>query len=877
MAKASGPQKTAFDAILEWSHGRPAWQQDALRRIVAQGRLETGDIGELVELCKQGRGKAGSALKPQPLAKPHLPATPGAGAAVSLLSLADAEGVNDLAPGQKLTFEKTGLTIVYGDNGAGKSGYARILKRACRARHAGKIEPNVYAQGSPTAPSARIAYSIGGTDQPAEMWQDAAGPHPVLSAVSVFDSECASVHLDEKNEVAFRPFGLDVPDELARVCQLVKDALTAEQKLLEKARNPLFTRPAWKDMTAVGKLMAALRYDTDLAKIKALATLTDEEAARMRRLKEGLAKDPAKAAAEQTLKADSIKRLLEAVTLVATQAGDTALVGVHAAAQNARVKRETAWIAAATAFSGEALPGVGGEVWRALWEAARRYSADVAYPGRPFPPPADDDDVFCVLCQQELPAEARGRMLGFEAFIQEDTERQAQEAEQSAATAVRTLAARSFSTRALKANLQQVAIDSVELARQARRFVAAARLRRYALVRSLESGQAPVLPETPPSPAEPLWALESKVRAYAQELRKSAAADERKKLEAELAELTDRALLSDMLPTVAEELDRLRGIHFLEACIGDTATNAITKFGNDLADVVITPKLRDRFQEEIVRLAAEKVRVEIVRSGGKAGSPQYQVRLFAKPNAKVRDILSEGERSCVALAAFLTEVATATHRSAFVFDDPISSLDHRWRGQVAKRLVAEAEHRQVIVFTHDLIFVNDLYDLGKDAGRPMALFTLARSGEGAGVVTEGLPWSAQSVEDRIDKMEKAARAAKKLYDKNEEEAYRKEAISIYGALRASWERGLEDIAVFRVVQRHRDYINQKDMKKLTALTVADCDAFHAGFKKCCDIIDSHDPSRGRNAEPPPPAEILQDIQTLKTWAGGLRERQKKIA
>ena len=29
-----------------------------------------------------------------------------------------------------LAFESTGVTIVYGDNGAGKSGYARILKRA---------------------------------------------------------------------------------------------------------------------------------------------------------------------------------------------------------------------------------------------------------------------------------------------------------------------------------------------------------------------------------------------------------------------------------------------------------------------------------------------------------------------------------------------------------------------------------------------------------------------------------------------------------------------------------------------------------------------------------------------------------------------------
>ena len=50
-------------------------------------------------------------------------------------------------------------------------------------------------------------------------WIDSEQPHSVLSAISVFDKDCASVHVREKNEVAFRPFGLDIPDELARACQ----------------------------------------------------------------------------------------------------------------------------------------------------------------------------------------------------------------------------------------------------------------------------------------------------------------------------------------------------------------------------------------------------------------------------------------------------------------------------------------------------------------------------------------------------------------------------------------------------------------------------------------------------------------------------------
>lgn len=217
-------------------------------------------------------GAGAEALCPQsrsPCPRPIYPPIREPGQAVALISVTDVSAVNNLAAGQTLTLRQNGLTVIYGDNGAGKSGYARILKRACRARHAGKIEPNVYAQqaGVPAKASATITFSVGGAQQPPDKWKDADQPHPVPSAVSVFDSSCASVHIKEKNEVVFRPFGLDVPDELASACQSVKDALTAELKQLEKARNPIFSKPSWKDNTSAGKVLASLRYDTDLQKV----------------------------------------------------------------------------------------------------------------------------------------------------------------------------------------------------------------------------------------------------------------------------------------------------------------------------------------------------------------------------------------------------------------------------------------------------------------------------------------------------------------------------------------------------------------------------------------------------------------------------------
>lgn len=874
MTKSAPSPKTVLEYVLEWSLQRPLWQRDALRRIITKGSLDASDLQELVELCKQGKMGAIDGSKPVPLEKNHLPANPGAGASAALIAIKDVEGVNNLAPSQTLAFEPNCLTVIYGDNGAGKSGYSRILKRACRARHTEVIQSNIYAQASQPVASATIAYSIGGREQPEEKWQDAGNPHPVFSAISVFDSNCASVHIDGKNEVAFRPFGLDVPDELAGVCQRVKDALTAEQKQLEKARNPVFAKPTWKEDTVVGKTLSSLTHNVDTQRIAALATLSEEERTRLGRLKEDLSKNPAKAAAEQRLEADNIKALRNAVSLIAEQTTDEALTHVFTLARNAKSKREAARLAAEEAFSGEPLTGVGGDAWRVLWDAARRYSTQVAYPGQPFPP--SEEDALCALCQQPLEQEARERMAQFEEFIKKDTERLAQKAEEAFKVALRTFSSQKIDIRPLKLGRQKIAIQKPALARQVLHFVAAARLRRYALMKALDGTQNLHLPDMVASPTAELEQIENTIRQYALELQRSATGDERKRLEKSFAELSDRAILHDILPIVHEEVDRLKTIHFLEQCLSDTTTTAITRLGNEIADTVITPRLRDRFQEEIVKLAAEKVRVEIARSGGKFGSPHYQIRLFAKPDAKVGVILSEGEKTCVALAAFLTELATASHRSALVFDDPVSSLDHRWRNQVAKRLVEEADNRQVIVFTHDLVFVNDLHTLSQGKSWPIKFLTINRGRQGAGIVSDGLPWQAQKVEDRIDKLEKTARTAKQLYENNQDEEYRQKAAHIYDNLRASWERALEDIAFSSVIQRHRDYINTKHLKKASVLSATDCEVFEAGFKKCCGIVDAHDPSRARNAEAPPPTEILQDIQALKDWVLSLRSRQKGI-
>lgn len=112
-------------------------------------------------------------------------------------------------------------------------------------------------------------------------------------------------------------------------------------------------------------------------------------------------------------------------------------------------------------------------------------------------------------------------------------------------------------------------------------------------------------------------------------------------------------------------------------------------------------------------------------------------------------------------------------------------------------------------------------------------------------------------------MEKATRDAEKFFDAGDDESYRVAAHGIYDKLRAAWERGLEDIVFAGVILRHRDYINTKGLGRVTVLEASDVKVFNAGFKKCCDYIEAHDASRGRDASPPEPDEIFSDIASLK--------------
>ena len=85
-----------------------------------------------------------------------------------------------------------------------------------------------------------------------------------------------------------------------------------------------------------------------------------------------------------------------------------------------------------------------------------------------------------------------------------------------------------------------------------------------------------------------------------------------------------------------------------------------------------------------------------------------------------------------------------------VIDDPVSSLDRDRGLKVAARIAAEAQKRQVIVFTHDLIFFNDLCREADDLGVTTETIALFADGANAGKVDPaGVSWKGLSVDKRV--------------------------------------------------------------------------------------------------------------------------------
>jgi hypothetical protein len=178
--------------ILAWSRKLPPWQSDAVRRIFTQGQLSAEDESELFAMFLGAHGvHDGEKRPPEPSPFSELVRDQdGPARQVILKEIHSVSGVNALISEQSIKFALDGLTIVYGENGSGKTGYVRIFKHAFSARDKGpRLVGDV--QSTRTEPAtAVIELSVNGEDR-ALYWSDNSSMCDFFSEITVFDSHCA--------------------------------------------------------------------------------------------------------------------------------------------------------------------------------------------------------------------------------------------------------------------------------------------------------------------------------------------------------------------------------------------------------------------------------------------------------------------------------------------------------------------------------------------------------------------------------------------------------------------------------------------------------------------------------------------------------------
>ncbi len=858
----------ALSSIVTWSESCPDWQRDALRRIALNDKLETSDIDELVAICK-------GAAEGQPITADHIRDPAAGSAAVTLSALHGARHVNAIVPNERLPFNKVGVTVVYGDNGAGKTGYARVLKKVCRARSMGKDEAiltNIY-ETNPGTPTAEIDFSLNGQKRTAT-WKLGQPSDPLLSAVSVFDSRTANVHVNQTNDVAYTPLPLKILAALAQACQDVKGKLSAEIDALQKQTPVALTFPTCKAGTAVGKLIEGLGQRTNPADVETLATLTEAERAHLDQLNSDLAANPAKTASRHlALKAkiDGFVGRLEALASIVEDNSAESLRGLAAQADVAR----TAAMAASTAlFADEPLPNIGSDVWRALWEAARRYSEAEAYIGRPFPV---IEEAVCVLCQQNLNPQAAERMGRFEAFVRDDSKQKEAEAVAAYKGALEDFEAKGLSRSEIRGMVTCLRdeLGSDELAKKVRRATILMMRRHHRILRHHAEERPLAYPPAEPAPLAALRDSADDLATRADGLIAEADSDARVKLIAERDELSDRLWLLGMKADVLAEIERRKEIDALESACKDTASNRITSKSTEIAQQVVTDALRAQFAKEVARLDIGMLAIELKQERSNFGVPKFKVALTRKPTAHVGEVFSEGEQRCVALAAFLAELATADGKSGIVFDDPVSSLDHGHREAIAKRLAEEGQHRQIIVFTHDLAFLFLLDEACRDQNPPtqIAVRSVSKGENYAGYVNDNPPMKAQVIGKWIEAMQNRLDNERVLHERGDQGAWETSVRSLQEQLRTTWERAVEE-AVGHVVKRLGNKVSTGGLAKLTAITLDDCKSMRAAFGRCSELL--HSEAVGLNKPLPHPDKIQAEITVLKEWVESVRQRQNAI-
>lgn len=852
--------------ITTWLHKQSSWLQEAANRILKKGDLDFDDIKEVLVLLKnEDRQKKSNISTFQ-----GLTFSESTGANLRIESIGEIKGIDRLNPRNPLAFGEGNLAVVYGHNGSGKSGYARIFKKICGKPRAKDLKSNIFKE-PPQEQSCTIKYDYNGNKKSAK-WNVNESPVLDLVAVDIFDADEAGFYLTGETVVSYTPPQVSLFEKLATACDQIQQELRTEQ---EKLISKKPTLPERFKKTRIGNIYNTTDSITasDLTEI---TSWNDENQKNLDQLRERInGADRNKLALAKEKKKISLDGLLESIKKAHTLLESKAVDDIQNLKISAKRKREIAIKDVKVQTGTAKLEGVGSELWRALWEAAKEYSVKEAYPGKEFP--VTHPKSHCVLCHQELNIDAAKRMEDFDEFLKGKLEAEAKTAEKELADALQELPDIP-NDELLELQCNEVGLDEDQVSIIKANWKAI-KLKCEEISNSVPDKEIKGL-EPPILLFNSLEILSKSIQEQIIQHQEDAKAFDSKKVEKEVLELEAKNWTSQQREAIKEEVKRLEKVAKLEHQKGMANSRGISIKAGKISKKAITDAYIKRFNAELTELGAKRIQVELVKERIERGRIMHKIKLrdVEQQDDNSTAVLSDGERRIVALAAFLADVVGRPEPTPFIFDDPISSLDHDFEWEVAMRLAKLATERQVIVLTHRL----SLYGVLEDAEKVVRNNTgtskknieqrcIESFSNSTGHPADEQAWTQNTTKANntlITRLEQA----KKFWDSGDSKNYKIHAQAICSDFRKLLERTVENDLLHEIVKRHRrSVMTQNKLIGLVQIKKEDCEFIDELMTKYSKY--EHSQSSEIPVEIPDEQSLRQDLEKLRDWRIEFKKRK----
>lgn len=842
--------------IINWLKENKHWIQFAGNRILEGENISDELVNETYSKLKQELGLEEIQEKEEITFNEIVISKKNLEDKLSLTKIKDIENVNALAKGQSITLSEN-LTIIYGGNGTGKSGYIRLLNNVFSSRGDKNILPNVFEEETNGIPKSTFTFVSDKGEYDVQYPENE--NHSEFTRFTVFDSQSVKVHLEKDNKLNFTPKGFDFFEKLIKLYELLSDKLKNEIQSKQKANE--FNR-YFVNENHIQSEVLKLGSETDIENLKKISNFTTEESDELTRLiskKEQLKslnipKKTKELQKIQTQLSEHISRQQNVLNFL-TETKITEIKALNSSYIKLRslVRKE-----GVQSLSDYEIDELGSDEWREFIKASRNYSnrLNSKREEKEFYPNEKDN---CIYCLQPLTDKENTLINSYWKLLKSETQAKQSRVNQEIKEIekeIRELFLIKFDE---TTNLYNYVSKSFpELAKKWKKIAEDSLKSLKNLEINLSNRYEEKEVKSFNENINEFSKISEKLKIDIESLFKKDSTKELKELDAKISLLNDKSLLHKLQDKIVEYIKDLKWADSAQKKLSVLNTRGVTTKQGELFSIYITDKYTQTFNEECSKLNAPTV-VSIVQKNAKAST----LRKLQVAGQIANAVLSEGEQRAISIADFLTEVRLNPNNRGIFFDDPITSQDHDRREKIASRIVELAEEKQITVFTHDIAFFIRLKIMAESRGVNHLYTTIRKAGGTPGIISEELPWIVQPVAKRIKFLRNRLVRLKKIEKEENEDIYLLELKSWYGLLREAWERTVEERLFKGVVERFSLGIQSQKLKKIVV-----SDDLIAEINKGMTESSSwlHDSAAGLNPTVPDTTKAENDLNELDSFA-----------